>query len=63
MSVAGHGKGEIHHVEGTAKVAGSRKIAAGKVLLDCDNIFDFLINLSQVSKPMYSMKSKSKNLI
>ena len=62
MSVAGHGKGEIDHVEGTAKVAGSRKIAAGKVLLDCD-IFDFLINLSQVSKPMYSMKSKSKNLI
>ena len=59
MSVAGHGKGEIDHVEGTAKVAGSRKI----VLLDCDNILDFLINLSQVSKPMYSMKSKSKNLI
>ena len=61
--MTGHGKGEVDHVGGTAKVAVRQEIAAGKVLLDCDNILDFLVNLSQVSKRMYSMKSQSKNLI
>lgn len=34
-----HGKGEVGR---TAKVAVRWKIAAGKVLLGCDNIIDFL---------------------
>ena len=42
MSVAGHGKGEIDHVEGTAKVAGSRKIAAGKYFLTVTTSLIFL---------------------
>ena len=40
--MAGHGRGEVDHVGGTAKVAVRWEIAAGKLLLDCDYILNFL---------------------
>ena len=42
FGLAVHGKGEVDHVGRTAKVAVRWKIAAGKVLLGCDNIINFL---------------------
>ena len=53
FGVAGHGKGEVHHVGGTAKVAISWEIASGKLLLDCDYILDFLKDKFEPSKQTY----------
>ena len=55
FGVAGHGKGEVDHVGGTSKVAVRWEITAGKVLLDCDDILDFLKDkLSQISKHIFN---------
>ena len=51
--MAGDGKGEVDHVGGTAKVAVRWEIAAGKVLLDCDDILDFLKDKFEPSKQTY----------
>ena len=51
--MAGHGKGEVDHVGGTAKVAVRWEIAAGKVLHDCDDILDFLKDKFEPSKQTY----------
>ena len=55
FGVAGHGKGEVDHVGGTSKVAVRWEITAGKVLLDCDDILDFLKDkLNQISKHIFN---------
>ena len=41
-SIPGHGKGEVDHVGGIVKVAVRREIAAGRVILDTDDIIEFL---------------------
>ena len=41
-SIPGHGKGEVDHVGGIVKVAVRREIAAGRVMLDSNDIVDFL---------------------
>ena len=57
-----HGKGEVDHVGGTAKVVIRREIAAEKVLLHCDDILDFLKDKFEPSKQTYVF-NESKKLI
>lgn len=40
--IAGHGKGEVDHVGGIAKVAVRRQISGGEIFLRSKNIVEFL---------------------
>ena len=41
-SVAGHGKGEVYHVGGLAKVAIRRQIGAGSFFVNSEDMVEFL---------------------
>ena len=52
--IAGHGKGEVDHVGGVAKVAVRRQIAGGEVFLRSKNIVEFLRNkFGENTSPSY----------
>ena len=51
--MASHGKGELDHGGGTAKVAIRWAIPVGKKLLDCDDFLGFLKDKFEPSKQTY----------
>ena len=63
FGVAGHGKGEVDHVGGTAKVAVRREIAAGQTFLDSEDIVEFLDKKFENSSTNYVFREiKSRDL-
>ena len=63
FGIAGHGKGEVDHVGGTAKVAVRRETAAGQSYLDAAEIVEFLSHKFETSNQPYVFREiKAKEL-
>ena len=56
-SIAGHGKGEVDHVGGVAKIAIRREVAAGEMFASAEEMTDHLvIKFADKSDPKYYYK-------
>ena len=62
FGIAGHGKGEVDHVGGTAKVAVRQETAAGQSYLDAAEIVEFLSHKFETSQPYVFKEIKAKEL-
>ena len=63
-SIAGHGKGEVDHVGGLAKIAIRRAVASGKFFCDVSEMTEFLKSQFQhSSSPAYSVKEIEKSYL
>ena len=62
--IAGHGKGEVDHVGGVAKVAVRREMASGAVFRESSEIVDFLLQkFSSKESPRYIIKEISEKAL
>ena len=61
-SIAGHGKGEVDHIGGIAKVAIRQEIARGSFFANSDDMVNFLSNkYAEFKDPHYVLKNISIN--